>query len=200
MNAALPEINWSDWCEPLSSRYDLSKPFVHDGVMYATDRRKAIRVQCPGEPDTPPHETKKRPNVGEIFPDFSIYSEWQDFPPETAIVSEIGDCPDCDGYGFTEFKDCPDCDGTGEDECFECGNVETCEECDGEGEIGSVKCTRCDKGKCLREDHVMFGPIKIQAKFYRQCLALPNAKWCPHDGAILVKFDGGEAMVMGLVY
>lgn len=201
MNAVAEAICWADWCDSEPSRYDICRPFVKLGVMYATDTLKAIRIPCPGEPDTPPHEDRKRPNVDEVFCEPS--SEWQTPPPESAIVSAEGECPDCEGTGFSERKECLECAGAGEIECDSCGHVDLCEECDGDGMIGITKCVACGgRRKRMRQDYVMFGETRIQAKFYHQVMKLPNPMWSKAKGmeAIVVKFDGGEAMVMGLAW
>jgi hypothetical protein len=124
-----------EFCDPESTRYCLSEPFVQNGFLCATDGRIAVQARC-DEADT---EGK--------FPKMSFVID-QDAMCETKWEpSDIG-CGNCGGKGSTtttkchECKGsgvCENCSGSGEETCLSCDRDHECDECDGSG-----NCHECD--------------------------------------------------------
>ncbi len=119
--SALPKLFY-DACDEDSVRFDLSKPFVRDGFVWATDGRIMVRT-----PEDRVEESalaslrngdRKLPNPHDVWrPSGSIAI---DLPP--SVVTEIT-CPKCEGEEYTE---CYSCNGLRKEIVFEgvmCGHV-----------------------------------------------------------------------------
>ena len=93
-------IDWSLFVGSDSSRYAIDEPWIRSGWKCATDRRIAIRVGAPNEPDTPDPERQRFPKMLEM-PEWRVSEDeawlpWPSAPP----VWGFGDCPECDGDGY----------------------------------------------------------------------------------------------------
>ncbi len=186
------------WCDE-SSRYSTNAPFVKNGWLYATDLCRAIRVPAVGEQDSPVGE-KPFPDTESAFKDFSKPTEWQPWPDVSTAIEGDVECPDCEGYGTIGQVECGDCKGSGEVECHACGSIDECDECDGHGMAGGTKCLRCD-GKCKipGRDKINCGGVWISGKFDEAVRLLQNPVFvAPNKDMVFIRFDGGEAIIMGL--
>lgn len=188
-------INLQAWCGD-SNRFDLSKPFVLRGFLYATDGRRIIRIPS-GEPDT---VTDKRfPLAYEIFSPMpsnaSLYQPW----PEANYSECERECLECKGKGRINTHPCTYCEGEGEVECETCHHETECVHCDGTGECNGSRCKACNGKKVvLRPWQQKIGEAWIDADFDMAVRELPNpAWWCKDaDSPVFIRFDGGEAIVM----
>lgn len=102
---------FADCChEPYNGRFDIGKPFVVDGMIYATDGRIAVRGPIP---TTLPPLSIAHPNP-------------RNLPWDVAVIPEPINLPDIP----VQMVTCGDCEGTGRPSDYELDSG-VCEWCDG---------------------------------------------------------------------
>ncbi len=127
------DIDLTPFCDSNISRFDLSRPFVRDGWLYATDGRILIRIPS-SRPDTNDRPLPK--TVANIMLDFAECIEWHPWPGKAYITCYTRTCWRCRGLRRVG-EDVHVCKGC---ECGECSGGKgvggsECPECDGEGAI-----------------------------------------------------------------
>jgi len=152
--------------------WSTTRPFAHDGWMYATDNAILVRVKT-DEPDTSSRE-------GEIIP--KAYKMFEAFPSEHAQWDRWRSYP-----LVQHSSTCPECDGTGQVECDRCGHVAAgCTKCDGLGVIEKAKCRQ-------------IGFVMIAMKYDQLIRSLPKVECVmptDADAPVAFRFEGGEGLVM----
>lgn len=189
------KIDWLAFCEKEgSSRLDMSTPFVLNGWRYATDARVAIRIPC-GEPNTEAKE-KRFPPIEQLFANFPEdgFEPW----PEVDVFNAMGDCPECD-CGLVNSVECRKCLGRGFTVCNECGTEDDCKPCKGEGYVGD-DCGNCNgKGELVWTWVQRIGDdYTAHAKYAELFRELPNVEFVNNNGKLLIRFDGGQGILMCL--
>jgi len=108
-------------CGDDTGRHSISKPWVRDGVRYATDGRILVWQKC-NEPDTPGINP---PNAALLIRDLVGKGKHESEPvaiPEFDFPPLMEMCDNCNGRGL-----CDKCDCETEHECGECeGAGEVC--------------------------------------------------------------------------
>lgn len=162
--------------DPDRARYQLNKPFVQDGVRYATDSRIAVAVTAADEPDTVP-EFSKLPLMTKAHFGHDTVKKWSPLPERAT--------------------DCEECRGVGRAECNRCYGSGTCE-CDMGHEHD---CQNCDDGKMTCKCFVTFGEYDVATWLVEKMRTLPGVEWgvgAKRKDAVLFRFDGGTGTVMPL--
>lgn len=192
-------IDLQPWCDngkhPRTARYNLDKPFFQGGWQCASNGCWVIRVRADGERDS----AGTFPRLDDIFVRYAAEA-FEPLPLDLVPDMLVQECPACEGSGYHHTKDCLDCDGDGSVECPECGHEDDCDRCDGVGSIGCGKCKACDGSKRFEQPHsVDVAGRFINARIYKQLIALPSIEYAATDGAVVFRFDGGQAVVMEMV-
>ena len=204
-------INWDLFCDKESSRYNLSAPWIIDGLKVATDGR-IILFQRTNEPNTLPGEGRW-PDVNLILAKVGSDSDFDG--DGSVLASTIGtDCETCNDTGSIEVVqcddcddgNCPECDGDGDYPCECCGQDVDCNHCDGTGECqtcngkaGETRIVNCPD--CYNTDNaLMLLGMKIGKQYTRKIKSLPNARIRKHsDGQFTFVADGGLfGMIMAI--
>ena len=152
MSAELPPI-FAECCDQHARRYDLSKPFVRTGRIYATDGR--ILILYTGSPIELPDEPGRKVPLVESLPDEAANVARSPFP-----------LPECDGPIA-----CIWCKGTGVNatgglHCDDCGEFFAITR---HGKPVEIDCHRCDGiGHTIRTDPILIRespPYYLQANY-----------------------------------
>lgn len=161
---------------------NIATPFWRDGYLYASNGRYCVRV--PSESGEPGHALAPAANrLEHWWTDDSLFA-WEPFPES----------------GSQKLR-CDECRGTGQDFsigrcCPKCGNNDfPCEDCEGTGWVDSFK-------------NIMVGGFLFSGRFIHMLSSLPNstvnASKSPTDkpyqrtGILRIRFDGGQALLMGI--
>jgi len=174
-----------------SYRYDLDRPAVRGGRLWATDGCIAAWIPTDRADDVERvgSDGITRPIK---FPNMTFLLERQ--PTCWIPLAHCGeiDCETCHGVGQIEASECPDCRGngkcdncmgTGQNECCTCGSSVVCDDCRGNGRCpscrgarirGPAECPRCWNGiqvffgvRCTRRwlrkvfDLQLLGPLEV---------------------------------------
>ncbi len=176
---------------PLSFRYDMTKPFIHEGRIYATDARIIVRGPVP--------EYENIPTVSEKPPrDCHTMPQWNPANYSESPVAELPDvpaimetCSYCKGKGKDPY--CIECNGRGDTECSECGHETKCKPCDGRGYIVG-ECASCDgTGSTEYPQYVKIGAV-------RHCVAGKYLRILrKHGAAVFPPRDTGKGMCVRFV-
>lgn len=196
----MTDIDLTPFCGKDVTRYRIDSPFVRGGYKYATNAYMAVRVKC-DEPDTPKPEGQKFPCMDLIFADFDGFNG--EFAPWPKAKYEDSDeeCGTCNGVGMICTKKCQECNGEGTIECYACGHEKECDECGCDGYVGGEKCTDCNgRGHRMQPWVIKCGENWCRIDNDRAVRTLSNPMFACHGDMILVRFDGGEAVVMRLDY
>lgn len=91
-------------------RYDMHRPFVLNGYVYATDGRIVVRTEMPDTPDTEHIKVapvESQPWTPDLYESQAL--------PHVEISGPIPQptCDQCEGVGVWEGFPCPNCDGEG---------------------------------------------------------------------------------------
>lgn len=192
---ATKTIDLTPFCDPETSRFAINKPFNQKGFTCATDGRVIVRIPT-DEPDTPATD-KKIPDVSQLAWNHAACTQWKPLKKaKRKKVTEIHQqgcpkcetcpCDECEGEGFLLTvngieRDCHDCEGSG------FGNRSTsCPECHGTGYVHYV----FDLGGAL-----------IAPRYHAKLLTLDSVEYASpttEKGPVLLRFDGGEAILMPL--
>lgn len=196
-------------------RWEMGDPFVENGNATATDSRAAIRVfDSMGLADTdkplkiPPAEKA----FNELWKPEASFSALPKF--EIASEPNLSLCYHCNGNGFLgRLEECEHCCGTGEeigDDPYEWTGMQ-CQHCF-EGFRSDQRCKHC-KGR--PEQGVggvvhLTDELMVNASYFHLVSQLPDARWSFGGGydassvhgkcgpVMLVEFQGGQSMVMGV--
>lgn len=197
------EIELQPFCGGLS-KYDLSVPFVRDGLKAACDGRILVIIPV-DEPDTPPGE-KPFPKIATMFSDY----EWQNM---SLVIKESQRstkeniwCDTCDGSG-KEGTECSMCNGSGVgNKCYACGHEKSCGGCGGEGYRNTGRrCPDCE-GTGKGYDKQRIGEALFAGRYIaRIARMLPNPcvekvgrKNDSMGPCMRFVFDGGYGYLMAL--
>ena len=199
-----PEIDLLEYCDPESSRYDLSQPFIQAGHKIATDRHILVRMRSPG--DLGQGDQRRVPDLT-IF-DWSAFDcrGWKPWP--SLKLEEYGtycsSCRTCRGYGYVNFRQC-DCPGQ---RYYDDQNW--CGKCDEGGQVGDL-CPTCKcktpntnqaavvNGKHLNQRHDSMIRDLMSVEFLPDGgHAVFGASTTRRGDAIPFRFDGGVGLVMPL--
>lgn len=170
-------------------RYALNRPWIKDGVRYATDAKVLVAVPMPGFADTMIQQGRKRyPNCAEVLRATPMPDSWQ--PLKGAGESFAKDdmaCPFCLGYGRTPWH-------------ARVCEAEECEVCDGRAMISN-----CDREEGLIHTLTAIGDGHFSLHYINRILEFaPDAECgCVHTSserheALRFRFDGGEGVLMGV--
>lgn len=116
--------------------YTLTKPWIRNGFVYATDGKIVVR-QAVKQSDT----TGDKP-PGDVDREFDASTPTGQSIPLPDIGMELGDrlvCEKCKGKNPS--KTCSECNGKGKHVCPTCSHAKPCRACEGEGE---KYCSACD--------------------------------------------------------
>ena len=179
-------------------RLDIGAPFVQLGFAYGTDGRRAMRIKSrPWEED----ETAARrlPDMRETWrkvwvpttswqplamrdiADLRSHPKWK---RDTCLLcSEAGDCESCGGGGETLGVD---------------GEARRCYPCDGRGYMPRAGCPMCGGGSHETKRYHVMGGHWFDHKYIRHAADIPGAEAAisEHEGALLLRSDGVEAVIM----
>lgn len=191
------KTNWREvlkvFCDPEINRFAMQEPWVKDGVMYATDARILAAVAV-DEPDTEPHEKRRRPDAAQIISMVSgveSVNAFSDLPP----------CFHCQSTGYVDvwYRKCPKC-GKREEPNDEC------DKCDGAGEL---ECHQSFEGSFAKPEPCKNSGCRFIPNpesgvgFARHYVLLiqrtmtADARWgLSADGDILVVRDGELTIVL----
>lgn len=124
-------VDISIFCAKNDPREFLRQPIVHNGYVYASDGRIAMR-QTTEAADSSPETLAKIPRLLELFELPTFDESWQclAIPAPKNLV-----CPDCDGTGAV--RTCESCDGDGEFEYYD--KYYNCNKCDQNGFVSAEK-------------------------------------------------------------
>lgn len=191
----------------------LQEPWSNLDYTYATNGSVLVRVK---KLDDVPvkDELSAIPKNADSLIEKYVVGVLGPFPEIEKIVGDS--CYQCKGAGKVTEKECPECEGYGnvywetnrhkyEVECQECGgcgkikttdpNGETCENCDGTGivaQMNRISIDGFDFDSNLLYHFQKFPNVKIGAKNVGE-----NSSGA--YGVAFIKFDGGVAVIMGLL-
>jgi hypothetical protein len=171
-------IDLMKFCYPDESYHDIHKPWLSDGVVYATDGKICVAVK-PERTTTeyqvaPPPGGKKFRDVKHLF-DFR--RSFVDVP-----CGVIPDCEKCKNKYVVNAK-CVWCRGFGLAEC-NMGHEHECDQCD--GGFDEINCG------CVME----IGGLHFRSMYINKIYGLPNLRFKIADNAVLwFEFDGGVGLL-----
>lgn len=184
-------------------RYDMTKPFIQAGKLYATDA--AICVRMPTQWDDEPQSEIRLPPVERIPWRFHSWPKVE----RATVLNAMDWCATCEGAGYLAFRECSECYGTGEGE----DGWNECHLCNGAGKVGTTKCTTCHGTPYIPQPclvHVQANGVdaffarkywdKIQAIGGVEVVvreSVPTDLSSPYE-LLGFRFDGGEGLLMGL--
>jgi len=181
-----------------TSHYDLTSPFVVDGMAYGTDGRIAARIVST-EYDTSDEWRRLPLHVNDAWESQWLErGQFRPLPPER-LVEGKGICPQC---CEEEYKECEACQGSGCELTASGEDVTNCRKCHGRGYALEPECPLCKGRRCGRFPcHQPLGNKLISVDFYRRLLRVPGLMWSPGRRdprtAIVLKSDIGiEALAM----
>ena len=179
-----------DFCAKTARRYDMTKPFVQSGKLFATDGRICIRLPTHLD-DTLSDEIKLPP--ADSLEWWRKYSAWPKVEGPARLFKGEGYCLACKGSGWADAEECEPCEGYG------------CNECRGNGEVGTVQCSVCHgKPFGMWENTVRVTAGDQQALLDRslfekvQRIGGVQMRLKPGDCVTAIQFDGGDGMLMAL--
>lgn len=214
-------IDFALFCNDCTSpKYDLTRPFLQQGSVYATDGRHGIRVGKNVVADLAGEEARLPP--AERLPwadaDSGGWLPYSSLKRVKRPTNEYSACPACDGRGRV---------GAGAVECIGClcvddmsdeeidrwsrGEWPECE-CDGRGWVGGSACGECC-GKGGVDYAYAIGDHEIAPIFVRRHMTLPGCefrvgeeipttavgnKFVRFPGGVHTRFEGGVGMIAGL--
>ena len=175
-------IDLKAFCEPEAPH--LAEPFWREGHMYATNGKICVRV--PAESGELGHAKAPSAHNLKWWWDDDNAFEWEPLP---AATEKKVRCRYCDGDGRNPDVTC---------KCPKCGNdYFPCEDCDG-------------KGYWKEWETVHIGGFSFGGQLVHLLSSLPNPivfaseQPCENKGNVAgvlrVKFDGGQAILMGLEF
>jgi hypothetical protein len=173
------------WCDPdmVGYRYDLSRPFVVDGMSYGTDSRAIGRI-ITSETDTDQSEKRRLPDVLTVWD--RLWKErgrWRPLPNTRLIESTAPmACPDCEADG--SLIECPHCDGLG-GHIDNDGYATMCPQCKGAEWLSNGACPTCH-GKPWGNYRRLqpFGDALIDVAFVRKLQQIPGVMWTNSVGVV----------------
>lgn len=173
-----------------SFRYALNRPWIKDGVRYATDNRVMVAVPVPGFADSMRKgegvSTPRYPNCAGLLQATPMPDAWQ--PLKGAGESFAKDnmtCPFCLGYGRTPWH-------------ARVCEAEECEVCEGRAVIRETDTEHGFTLTAIGDGHFSLHYINRILEF------APDAECgCVHTSserqeALRFRFDGGEGVLMGV--
>lgn len=198
--AAIPlgEFCAADW-DGVNLRWDFTRPVVQEserGLLYsfASDARVAVRVQATT------HELGEslgtKPPFANLPWRHDDLAGWRPWPAERPLVSDVGECPHCDGHGTASGRPGVEC-GCGGFGCRRCEGTgftdAACRACRGQGhgrfpayqEVGSeivaVKYDRLIRRRLRGVEYAVFDFPGRGKGWPSKCVAL--------------RFDGGVGLL-----
>lgn len=171
-------IDLKPFCDPDSVCYALVTPWNSGGWTYATDGHVLVRIPT-GDPDT--SDDKRRPAIPQEW--FATEREWK-----WTTWPKRRRCQECGGAGDRQTK-CDHCSAA---------SRKRCADCDGTGLI-TLDC-RC------RETGKEICGVKISDHYAWLIGRLPGVECHVNDapypdgerGFLILRFDGGEGVIVGL--
>jgi hypothetical protein len=183
------------FCDPFETRYALEKPWIKDGVEYATDGRISVYLDATGQQDTM-EDNRRYPNVKEFIDRYEP-EKWFPFPGS----KELWDLSDQNSnFGGT----CHWCLGFGRI----CWNeivavAECCETCDGSGYISGQKMR---EESCNFGTEIQFPNVRVSRHFIERVRVFaPAAEFGEVKSAkkgqpdiLRFRFEGGQGSIVGM--
>lgn len=214
-------IDFSLFCNDYTSpKYDMTRPFLQNGSVYATDGRHGIRVGKNVIADLAGEEA--RLPAAERLPWADADSSgWLPYSSLHRVKRHSHDypaCPTCDGKGRVGVGvvSCIGClcvdDMSGDEiERWARGEWPECE-CEDRGYVGGNACDECNGSGSV--DYVYsIGSHKVAPTFVRRHMTLPGCEFRVGDeipttyvdgrivqfpGGVHTRFEGGVGMIAGL--
>lgn len=210
-------IDFSLFCEDHAGpRFDMSRPFLQSGSIYATDGRHGIRVGKDALVDLPGEEAKLPPaeRLPWADPDSNGWRSVNSFE-RVYYKSRIG-CPTCN-YRGRVGPDVHPCICTKEwheltaEQQLQCakddGEWDWCG-CDGREVVGGQPCDECD-GRGTVDYAYELGGVQVAPMMVKKHLTLPGVEFRPGrllqtsrpneiDG-MSTRFVGGVGLIAGLI-
>lgn len=183
------------FCDPFQTRYALEKPWIKNGVEYATDGRIAVYLDATNQPNTI-EDNRRYPNVKEVIDPFEP-EKWFPFPDPGELWrlsdqdSDIGGtCHWCLGFGRICWNEIV-------------ATTECCEACDGSGHISGQK---------MREESYNFGTeikfpnVRVSRHYIERVRVFaPAAEFGEVKSAkkgqpdlLRFRFEGGQGSIAGM--
>lgn len=214
-------IDFSLFCNDHSSpRYDMTRPFLQSGSVYATDGRHGIRVGKDVVADLAGEEARLPPAERLPWADADS-GGWLPCSSLTRVARHKYDfpaCPTCEGKGRvgTGVISCVGClpvDDMSDEEIdlWSRGEWPDCE-CEGRGYVGGSACGECD-GTGQVDYVYALGDHHLAPIYIRRHLTLPGCEFRSGEeipttydgnkcvrfpGGVHTRFDGGVGMIAGL--
>lgn len=140
----LQTINMEQFCDTPAfyhPKFDLTRPYGHEGWTYATDARICFRTQYLMHPSD--GESVAFPKAWEVL-NWQEQRFWKPFAPKLVKVKGGVACPACRGIG-RNTPDAIECNECVNGKIFDAGmNELKCETCRGTGYANGPFCDNCD--------------------------------------------------------
>lgn len=189
------KLDLTPFCAGEDTRYALTKTFVTDGHLTATDGRIIVRIPT----EEPEINDRPVPDIAALFN--KQFEEFPAFDMYSINMVRIK-CSLCAGKGKVKL-DCETCGGDGRCMCPCCGSDTYCEDCDGDGKASDeVDCYQCS-GAGRVFDNVKIGGKMFNGHYINKILCYlphPKAVAISQDiGCLRFTFDGGEGLLVEFI-
>ena len=180
----MAEINLDQFCDPTADRKILHRPFVRDGLRYATNAVICVVTLAEGEPDSDiPGGGKVPVRIAEWM---SLAESWAEWPAEKPFVHGVNDEP-------VYVTNCEQCHGRGSEKC-NLGHDHECVKCTGSGFLPIE-----DGCFSSRQRSQRIGTATVAWKYDQMIRRLPSPEYSviTKYGASVVcfRFDGGHGVL-----
>lgn len=200
-----PEIDLTKFCDDdgwNGHRYDMSRPFVQEGLAYATDAKICVRIQKAIADESV--EPRRLPPASKL-PFWGKASDWQPWPSiqwgSVPGARWNPSCPVCFGKGRVGYgvRQCYPCEGEGfVAEFLDDGDVRErpCKMCDTTGHVGGTACDYCEgKGETDKPSYQAIGGELISPRYDQLIREIGDVQYAVTNGIVRFRFDGGEGAV-----
>lgn len=201
-------IDLGVFCDPDVGRYDLSRPFLQEGLTYATDGHICVRT---GLIDAPPEDSEERrlPKAAGLSWWEGQLQGWQSLDGARRVSVGVSmACPTCFGKGRVGkgVKPCAKCEGEGwytyfDDDGF-AEYEKRCPDCETTGYIGGIVCGECQGSGLVDYAYKLAGGWIVAPIYVAKLRTLGAVDYAvdggPESDPVRLKFDGGEGLVMGM--
>ena len=179
----------------------LQKPWRDGEWMYATNGHICVRVPFDGTADMPTRD--RHPDTDALFRKWAA-AKTEGFEPLPSVAAGTV-CDACHGRKLFKCDECESCKGEGAFPWH--GLMYDCKWCEGslvgEGHVVSddgdleLPCVKC-WGRGLQMQEEPLGESRFELAYLKWCTELPGIAYRTHgkEGPALMKFDGGELLLM----
>lgn len=190
MNYRLGKADLLAWCEPEAAQYDLSLPWQAGGSGWATDGKVILEIEDGSQFREAPSKTISEAGLRGAFEGWNPVANWQPAPQ-----------PPKPPFGIYDNGDL-----CGMDRWWVAGSV--CPRCCGHNKPTDY-CLKCDDDGWIETHHgikgVEYAGAFIQTRYAWQAAQLPDVQVAAFGNShenkrhgLLLKFDGGRGIVLGM--